>query len=197
MTLRLDRYLALGDSFTIGTGITPDRSFPAMLVDRSRGTVAIELRNPAVNGYTTEDLIRDELPQATHFRPTFVTLLIGANDIVRRWSEERYGQQLGRIHQGLSDAGVPAESVVALPQPYWSSAPVAASFGDRAALRATIERFNSVARSEAERFAGRYVDLSALMADQAERKLFASDGLHPSAAAHAEWADAILKALDR
>jgi len=56
------RYLALGDSFTIGTGTTPDRSFPAVLVSRwcDRGE-KWELRNPAVNGYTTDDLIRDEL----------------------------------------------------------------------------------------------------------------------------------------
>jgi len=26
-----ERYLALGDSFTIGTGTTPDRAFPAVL----------------------------------------------------------------------------------------------------------------------------------------------------------------------
>ena len=56
------RYLALGDSFTIGTGTTPDRSFPAVLVSRwcDRGE-EWELRNPAVNGYTTDDLILDEL----------------------------------------------------------------------------------------------------------------------------------------
>ena len=57
------RYLALGDSFTIGTGTTPDRSFPAVLLTRwwDAGREC-DLRNPAVNGFTTDDLIRDELP---------------------------------------------------------------------------------------------------------------------------------------
>ncbi len=197
MALRLDRYLALGDSFTIGTGTTPDRSFPAVLVERAKVGIAIALRNPAVNGYTTDDLIRHELPHATRFRPTFVTLLIGANDLASGASEERYQRQLSRIHRSLADADVPPEAVVALPQPYWSSAPAATSFGDRGALRASIERYNAVARGEAEGAGSRYVDLGTLMSDQAERRLFASDGLHPSAAAYAEWADAILKALDR
>ncbi len=84
---------------------------------------------------------------------------------------------------------------MSLPQPYWSSAPAASGYGDRAALRAAIERFNDVAREEAERAGSGHVDLAALMAEQADRQLFASDGLHPSAAAYAEWAQAILKAL--
>src|SRR5207245_661056 len=67
-----ERYLALGDSFTIGTGTTPDRSFTAVLVRLwCESGRAVELRNPAVNGYTTDDLIREELPLITAFRPTF------------------------------------------------------------------------------------------------------------------------------
>ena len=197
MAARLDRYLALGDSFTIGTGTSEDRSFPSVLVARCTDAGPIELRNPAVNGYTTDDLIRDELPVAAAFDPTFVTLLIGANDLVRGSSEDRYRRQLRAIHTGLATAAVPAASVVALPQPYWSSAPVGAAYGERSVLRASIERFNGVARDEAETAGSRYVDLSPLMAEQAERGLFAGDGLHPSAEAYAEWADAILKALGR
>jgi len=78
------RYLALGDSFTIGTGTTPDKAFPALLAGKWRAAGrAVELLNPAVNGYTTDELITRELPHVAVFRPTFVTLLIGANDIVR------------------------------------------------------------------------------------------------------------------
>src|SRR5436190_2531070 len=75
-----ERFLALGDSFTIGTGTSPDRSFPAVLVGIWRdGGARVELANPAVNGYTTDDLIADELPLVASFRPDLVTLLIGAN----------------------------------------------------------------------------------------------------------------------
>jgi len=43
------RYLALGDSFTIGTGTTPDRSFPAVLVRlRAADGRDCDLRNSAV-----------------------------------------------------------------------------------------------------------------------------------------------------
>ena len=73
-----ERFLALGDSFTIGTGTTPERSFPAVLADiwRERGRV-IALTNPAVNGYATDDLIQTGLTE-TNVMDVQV-ILIGAS----------------------------------------------------------------------------------------------------------------------
>jgi acyl-CoA thioesterase-1 len=186
------RYLALGDSFTIGTGIPLERSFPRVLGAwwRKRG-LEVALLQPAVNGYATDDLIAHELPVAREFRPDLVTLLIGANDLVRGSSQERYRAQIRRIHDHLRAAGIAASAVVALPQPDWSLSPAARAYGEPADLRARIEAFNSIAREDAERAGSRYVDLFPLMREQAERGMLADDRLHPSAEAHAEWADAL------
>jgi acyl-CoA thioesterase I len=186
-----ERFLALGDSFTIGTGTTPDRSFPAVLTriwtERGRSVV---LSNPAVNGYTTDDLVRDELPLVASFQPTLVTLLIGANDIVRGSAEDRYRQQVRLIHERL-DADASDARVVALPQPDWSLSPAGSGYGDLAAIARTIERFNAIARDEAGRAGALWIDLFRLMREQGRKKMFASDGLHPSAEAYAEWARAL------
>lgn len=185
------RYLALGDSFTIGTGTTPDRSFPAVLVNRWwDGGLECDLRNPAVNGYTTDDLIAEELPLVDAYGPDLVTLLIGANDIVAGSPEERYRSQLRRIHQRIV-ANAPAARCFALPQPDWSLTPAGAAFGDPARIARTIERFNDIAREEAERAGARYVDIFPLMREQMRERMTAPDGLHPSAAAYAAWADAL------
>lgn len=183
------RYLAIGDSFTIGTGVGPERSFPAVLVGlwRERG-LEVALTNPAVNGYTTDALIERELPLARTVRPTIVTVAIGANDIVRGSDEARYRIQLRRIFRELLAAGVAPRAVHALPQPDWSLSPPAAGFGDPAALRTTIDRFNRTLREETVRAGARYIDLGPLMRRQADAGMLASDGLHPSAAALAEWA---------
>jgi acyl-CoA thioesterase-1 len=186
-----ERFLALGDSFTIGTGTTPDRSFPAVLtrlwMERGRSVV---LSNPAVNGYTTDDLIHDELPLVAPFQPTLITLLIGANDIVRGSTEDRYRQQLRLIYERL-DADASDARVIALPQPDWSLSPAGSGYGDLAAIARTIERFNEIARDEGGRAGALWIDLFRLMREQGRKKMFASDGLHPSAEAYAEWARAL------
>lgn len=186
-----ERFLALGDSFTIGTGTTPDRSFPAALARlwTQQGRKVV-LANPAVNGYTTDDLIHDELPLVASFHPTLVTLLIGANDIVRGSNEDRYRRQLGSIHERIR-ADAPDARVIALPQPDWSLSPAGSGFGDPAALARTIERFNEIARNEADRAGAVWIDLFPLMREQGRKKMVAADGLHPSAEAYAEWARAL------
>lgn len=194
------RFLALGDSFTIGTGTTPARSFPAVLVDLWHKTGReCDLRNPAVNGYTTDDLIREELPLVEAYRPDLVTVLIGANDIVAalrdaaavtKRAEERYRRQLRRIHERVK-ADAPTAARFALPQPDWSLTPAGSSFGEPADVAKAIEKFNEIAREEIEAAGGTYVDIFSLMREQMRKKMTAPDGLHPSAAAYAQWAAAL------
>ncbi|HEX4745207.1 MAG TPA: SGNH/GDSL hydrolase family protein [Candidatus Limnocylindria bacterium] len=190
MSRATHRYLALGDSFTIGTGVGPERSFPALLVERWRARgIDVELTDPAVNGYTTDDLIERELPLAARVEPTLVTLLVGANDLVRGSDRPRYAAQLRTILDGLAAAGVPASAIHGLPQPDWSLAPAASRFGDPRDVRVRIEAFNAAMRDEVERAGGRYLDLFSEMRRQAEAGMLAPDGLHPSAEALAEWAE--------
>ena len=59
-----------------------------------------------------------------------------------------------------------------------------------------IEAFNAVLREEAESAGARYLDIFALMREQAKRGLIASDGLHPAAAAHDAWAVEIAARLE-
>ncbi len=158
-----------------------------------RGRVVI-LRNPAVNGHRTDDLIAEELPQVALFRPTLVTILIGANDIVAGSSDDRYREQLRTVHARVR-ADASDAAVYALPQPDWSLSRVAASFGEPATIAPRIEQFNVIAREEVELAGGTYVDIFPLMREQAKRGMLASDGLHPSAAAYAQWADALQERL--
>jgi acyl-CoA thioesterase-1 len=75
------RYVALGDSYTIGTSVRRDERFPDRLV---RAEPRLELvANLGVDGYTAGDVIRDELPALPGLAPEFLTLLIGVNDVVQ------------------------------------------------------------------------------------------------------------------
>jgi lysophospholipase L1-like esterase len=191
------RYLALGDSFTAGTGNQPADAFPSRLASlwRAHGR-RVTLKNVAVNGYTTEDVQEQELPEVAPFRPALVTLAVGANDYVRGWSADVYRSHVRVLFRAIIDAGVAPNRIVALPQPEWSLSPAAASFGDPRQIGADIVAFNTILRDEARAAGALYVDLYPLMHKQAEAKMLASDGLHPSARAHAEWAAALYEQVE-
>ena len=93
------RYVALGDSYTIGTSVAAADRWPDRLV-AALGPVEPTLElvaNLGVNGYTSADLIRDELPRLERLRPEFATVLIGVNDVVRRVPPETYVANVERI----------------------------------------------------------------------------------------------------
>jgi lysophospholipase L1-like esterase len=77
------RYVALGDSYTIGTSVRPVARWPDQLVAAlGPEEPALHLvANLAVDGYTSADLIRDELPALEVLDPEFATVLIGVNDL--------------------------------------------------------------------------------------------------------------------
>lgn len=187
------RYLAIGDSFTIGTGSTPDRAFPARLVERWRAQgCTATLENVAVNGYTTEDIIGAELPVVASFHPTFVTIAAGANDIVQGRSIDAYRVSVRAILDAVKASGA---RIVVLPQPDWSQSPSAAGFGSRESLADAIKRFNAALAEEARAKGAEYADLTPLMQEQAASAQLASDGLHPSATAYDAWAGELAKTL--
>jgi lysophospholipase L1-like esterase len=191
------RYLALGDSFTAGTGNQPSDAFPSRLASlwRTHGR-RVTLKNVAVNGYTTEDVQEREIPEVAPFHPTLVTLAVGANDRVHGWSAGVYRSHVRLLFRSIVDAGVVPKRIVALPQPDWSLSSAAASFGDPMQIGADIVAFNTILRDEAQAAGARYVDLYPLMHKQAEARMLAGDGLHPSARAHDEWAEALYEKVE-
>jgi lysophospholipase L1-like esterase len=191
------RYLALGDSFTAGTGNPPSAAFPSRLawLWRAHGR-KVTMKNVAVNGYTTEDVLEQEIPQVAPFQPTLVTLAVGANDRVHGWSADVYRSNVRLLLRAIVDAGVAPNRIVALPQPDWSLSPAAAWFGDPAQIGADIVAFNGILRDEARAAGARYVDLYPLMHQQAEAKMLTRDGLHPSARSYEQWAAALYDQVD-
>lgn len=188
------RFLALGDSFTIGTGGVASESFPARLATRWRTKgCAVVVENVAVNGYTSDDVIELELPSIASFHPTFVSVAVGANDIVRGRSVDAYRQNVRRILAASKASG--ARFVVVLPQPDWSRSPSAVAFGSQPDLAGAIGRFNAVLADEARNAGAEWVDLFPLMQQQAAKGQVAADGLHPSAEAYDEWASELARAL--
>ena len=186
------RYLALGDSYTIGTGLADEaQNFPSLLARKLREEWEVEvvLVNLGVNGYTTMDLIREELPVAGSARPELVSILIGANDIVQGSDEATYRARLAQIDEAVKALGVPVERVLAISIPDFSPLPGAAPFGSPAHLRARIDAFNEIARAEAASRGFLYADISVISREVNHgNDWLAPDGLHPGPAQHRAFA---------
>ena len=186
------RYLALGDSFTIGTGASdPSRSWPSIIAAR----LGAELTNPAVNGYTTLDLIRDELPYLERIKPDLVSILIGVNDLVQGRTPDQYRDSLTRIYDAVAALEV-RPRVVAVSIPSWSYVPAAADFGGKEHVASQTAVFNAVAELEALARSFTWVDITgASTSGIGTEGWIASDDLHPGDAQYAAWAEAIWSAV--
>ena len=178
------RYLALGDSYTLGTGASDEsHSWPSIIAMR----LGAELTNPAVNGYTTLDLIREELSYLARIDPDLVSVLIGVNDLVQGRSLDQYRRSLATIYDALGGRSVGAVSI-----PTWSYVPAAASFGGAETVARLTREFNEVAREDALERGFRWIDIAAASTSAiGSRAWIASDQLHPGDAQYAAWADAI------
>jgi lysophospholipase L1-like esterase len=191
------RYVALGDSYTIGTSVDEAERWPNQLVARLAETNAIELvGNLAVNGCTSGDLIRDELPRAARLQPELVSVQIGVNDVVQGVPEERYAANVSEILDQVL-ALVPAERVVAVATPDYTVTPQGAAYGIPERQRAGILHVNEILRHAAEErglaFVPDIFEISTEAGD--DPAMVAVDGLHPSGAQYARWVDAIEPAV--
>lgn len=189
------KYVALGDSYTIGTSVEPELRFPDQLTHREPRLELVA--NLGVDGYMTADLIRDELPAMNGLAPEFATLLIGVNDVVQDIPIATYEANLVDIFDVLL-AALPADRIVAVSIPDYTLTPAGADYGDPTRKRAAIVEANGVmARLCLERGVA-FVDIfdaSSLAAS--DRSLVATDGLHPSGAQYALWVDRIAPVVGR
>jgi lysophospholipase L1-like esterase len=195
------RFLALGDSYTIGEGVGTSERWPAQLAAslRADGFGIGEPRVIARTGWTTDELLSalDAISPPLELDFDLVTLLIGVNDQYRGRSTEQYrsGIQL-LLARALSCAeGEPAR-VVIVSIPDWSVTPFALSDPRGTAVIAReIDLFNGVARAAARAEGAAFVDVTTDSRRAArDRALLANDGLHPSAAMYESWVRLLLPA---
>lgn len=192
------RYVALGDSYTIGTATrSPTERWPDQLVARlAAGPAALRLvANLAVNGFTSGDVVDHELPQLAALDPEFVSVLIGVNDVVQAVPEETYQANVAAILEALL-ARLPSDRVVTVSTPDYTVTPQGARYGEPIERAAGIRRVNAVLGELATGRGVAFVDVHDLSLRAADdRSLVAHDGLHPSGAQYASWVDRIEPAV--
>jgi lysophospholipase L1-like esterase len=194
------RYVALGDSYTIGTATRgAAERWPEQLVARLRSAKApsIELvANLGVNGFTSRDVIEVELPQLPALEPGFVTVLVGVNDVVQGVPEATYRDNVSIILDELLER-LPVIRIIAVTTPDYTVTPRGGDYGQPAQRAAEIRRFNGAISELASGRGVRTVDILDISLEGAsDRSLVAEDGLHPSGAQYARWVDRIAPVVE-
>lgn len=187
------RYLALGDSYTIGEAVEASGRWPVQLVAglRADGITVAPPRIIARTGWTTDELSAAMDAAEPLGQWDFVSLLIGVNNQYRGRDVEGYRDEFSVLLQrAIRLAQDRPERVMVLAIPDWGVTPFAAG-RDRAKIAAELDAYNAAAAEVCRAFGVAFVDTAPVSrARGAEPAMLAEDGLHPSAGLYALWAKA-------
>lgn len=192
------RYLALGDSYTIGEGVAEGERWPVLLAQQLRAD-GIPLAPPriiATTGWTTDELSAAMDAAEPLGEWDLVSLLIGVNNQYRGRPVADFAAEFaGLLDRALALAGGRPERVVVLAIPDWGVTPFAEG-RDRASIAAALDAYNAAKRALCERRGVAFVDITGVSRRLgADPAMLAADGLHPGASLYREWMLATLPTL--
>ncbi|MBP8048317.1 MAG: SGNH/GDSL hydrolase family protein [Anaerolineales bacterium] len=187
------RYLALGDSYTIGESVAENKRWPNQLAAMlSEQGIQTDVTIIARTGWTVDELwegVQANPPDGTY---DLVTLLIGVNDQYRGYPLDGYREDFRfMLGKAIEYAGGDPQRVVVLSIPDWGFTPFAAS-RETEPISLQIDEFNAVNLEETKSAGAHYVDvtiISRMAMDDFE--LIASDRLHPSGKMYSLWAEKV------
>ena len=194
------RYLALGDSYTIGEGVPEAGRWPVQLARalRAEGIAVSEPKIIAQTGWTTDEL--DAAIDSVHPLAEYdlVSLLIGVNNQYRGRSVDEYSEQFSALlERAIGFAQWKRERVLVLSIPDWGVTPFAEG-RDRASIAQEIDQFNATALQACVQRGVAFVDITPASRDDGDAaEMLADDGLHPSAEMYARWTRLALPVAER
>jgi lysophospholipase L1-like esterase len=193
MTLR---FLALGDSYTIGEGVAPAERWLDQLAAalRASGTAIAAPEIVARTGWTTDELSAAMDRHA--FNPPYdlVTLLIGVNNQYRSRDLDNYRSEFrALLDHAVALAGNRPQRVVVVSIPDWGVTRFGQHSGrDTAKVAHELDLYNGANAEIAAALHVRYADVTPASRDGGDRaEMLVGDGLHPSAAMYRRWLAAI------
>ena len=185
------RYLALGDSYTVGEGVALFDSFPYKLVHLLRQK-QIAIAAPEIiarTGFTTSELLNQISGSALLPPYHLVTVLAGVNNQYRGQDINVFREEFKRLLDlSLNFAGGMQNHVYVLSIPDWGLSPFAATRNQQA-ITTEISGYNGIVKTLSEEFGCSFLDITgSFIQDQPGQELWAADGLHPSAIEYLRWA---------
>jgi lysophospholipase L1-like esterase len=196
------RYLALGDSYTIGESLSVEDSWPMQWAHALRAN-GIAINDPGIiakTGWTTDELSEalDEAESNNTLSPPYnlVSLSIGVNNQYRERSADNYRKEFSvLLKRAITYAGKKTSHVFVLSIPDWGITEFGQKSGrDVTQITRELDNYNQINAEVSKQAGVHYVDISKITREVgADAKYYAEDGLHPSRALYALWVKKLLK----
>jgi len=195
------RFLALGDSYTIGQSVSTQSRWPVQLADslEKRGFEIDTLGIIATTGWRTDNLIiavKNKNLEEKDFN--LVSVLIGVNNQYQGRPVSQYITELGAIlDSAILYAGGDPAHVFVVSIPDYAFTPFGQQSSDPQQISTEIDQYNTIAREMAASLNLTYFDITGISSQGlAIPSYVANDGLHPSEIQYTEWVKLILAFID-
>lgn len=186
-------YLALGDSYTIGTSVEMSERWPVQLAAAlvNDSTTVSNQRIIATNGWTTAEL-RSGI-NAANLTDTFdlVSLLIGVNNQFRGQSLSLYQAEFEELlNTSIQFAGGDTSRVFIVSIPDYAFTP----FGNgNPQISEGVQRFNAAANLIADDYGISFLNITPISQEGLnDPELVANDNLHPSGKQYQRWVEEVI-----
>lgn len=188
------RYVAMGDSHTIGEGVKESERWPNILsrhFNNDNKPVMI-VANIARTGWTTQNLIDLGLPLYDTADPDFATLQIGVNDWVQKIETETFRSNFRMILERMLAQLSGPDKLVVVNIPDFGVTPTGKAYAGGRDISQGIAAFNAVIQEESTIKEVRVADVFAVSKGMGSNpSLISWDGLHPAAQEYVMWEQAI------
>ncbi len=191
------KYLALGDSYTIGQSVCETCRFPEQLKSSLKTIYPqtdFSLKVIARTGWTTSNLIsaiNNENPDANY---DLVTLLIGVNNQYQHIDFSVYQKEFPQLlNKAIQLAKGDKKNVIVVSIPDYAYTPFASGYSSskRAEISNEIDQYNTFAENTCISSGVNFISITDITR-QSNSNLVASDGLHPSETAYKLFVDRIV-----
>ena len=192
------RYVAIGDSYTVATGIEEKDSWPSQLTQKlkSAGIEINLIEILGMRGATSQQTLNEVMPLLKNLKPGLITLLIGVNDWIREGiSSSKFKIRIKNLIDEIQ-SNLPPKKLLLITIPDFSCSPQKKNWGYGKSATNGITRLNKILKTEAALKDLVIVDIYPLSQNLCSQVgMFSDDGVHPSALQYSKWVDLIFPHL--
>ena len=191
------KFLALGDSYTIGESVKEEERWPEQLATalRKKKHTVEKPRIIATTGWRTDDLM--QAIAKANLKPNYnlVSLLIGVNNQYQGKSPKEYAPEFEELLKiAIQLAGGKKENVFVVSIPDYGFTPFGKPKQEQ--ISKALDEFNSINKKISDAIGVQYFNITDISRKGfVQPELVADDKLHPSGEMYRLWVERIVQSL--